>query len=193
MNIDNHDHEPSLKLNLGCGNTRRKGFYGVDRFPCAGADLLCDLEKPLPFADNSVDCYCLDNVIEHVRDIPALMAELVRCGKPGSRITIITPHFTSLSSWRDPTHVHHLSFFSFDHFSKPSVAHYMGGGVRILDRSLSFGGGFLGIIGRLLFHLNPESYERKLCFVFRASTLRFELVIEKSLATPPPRQNLLPR
>lgn len=168
-----------MKLNLGCGNQRRDGFFGADRFTCAGADLLCDLARPLPFADSSVDAFLLDNVIEHVQDIPALVAELVRVGRPGARITIITPHFTALASWRDPTHVHHLSYFSFDHFAKPSTAHYAGGGLRVADRKLSFGGGVLGAIGRLLFSLSPEKYERKYCFIFRASTLSFELEVVK--------------
>lgn len=179
MNYDIINNEPSLKLNLGCGNTRRDGYYGVDRFPCAGADLLCDLERPLPFAESSVDAFFLDNVIEHIQDIPSLVAELVRVGKPGARITVVTPHFTSLSSWRDPTHIHHLTYFSFDHFAKSSTRHYTGGGLVILERDLSFGGGLLGILGRLLFRFSPEKYERKYCFVFRASTLRFELEVAK--------------
>ena len=33
-------------------------------------------------------------------------------------IKIITPHFSALSSWIDPTHIHHFSYFSFDHFEK---------------------------------------------------------------------------
>ncbi|MDO9601659.1 MAG: methyltransferase domain-containing protein [Rhodocyclaceae bacterium] len=172
-------NKTTVRLNLGCGSKRRDGFFGVDRFPCAGADMLCDLARPLPFAESSVEAFFLDNVIEHIQDIPSLVAELVRVGKPGARITIVTPHFTSLSSWRDPTHVHHLSYFSFDHFAKPSTRHYTGGGLDILERDLSFGGGVLGILGRLLFRISPEKYERKYCFVFRASTLRFELEVVK--------------
>lgn len=168
-----------IRLNLGCGNKLRDNFFGVDRFACTGADVLCDLTRLLPFADSSVDEFFLDNVVEHIQDIPALVAELVRVGKPGARVTIITPHFTSLSSWRDPTHVHHLSYFSFDHFGKPSTAHYIGGGLRVVERHLSFGGGLGGIIGRLLFRISPDKYERKYCFVFRASTLRFELEVVK--------------
>ena len=166
----------AIRLNLGCGNKRVEGYLGVDRYPCA-AGILCNLERPLPFRDASVDAFMLDNVIEHVRDIPALMAEIVRAGRPGARVTVITPHFTSLSSWKDPTHVHHLSLFSFDHFEKDSVSHYMGRGLRVMERRLSFGGGLLGLIGRLLFLLGPEAYEKKYCFMFRASTLHFELEV----------------
>lgn len=169
-----------MKLNLGCGQRRLDGYLGVDRFPCAGADVLCDLTTGLPFRDDCADTILLDNVIEHIADIPSLMHELVRIARNGARVTVITPHFTSLSSWKDPTHVHHLSYFSLDHFEKPSVSHYAGVALRIRSRHLSFGGGLGGLIGRLLFKLSPEAYERKYCFVFRASTLRFELEVSKT-------------
>ncbi|MDA8261067.1 MAG: methyltransferase domain-containing protein [Betaproteobacteria bacterium] len=167
----------TICLNLGCGNKGVAGYIGVDRFPGTAANVLCDLGRSLPFRDNSVDAFLLDNVIEHLTDIPALMMEIARVGKRGAQVTIVTPHFTSLSSWRDPTHVHHLSYFSFDHFEKPSVSHYVGNGLRVASRRLSFGGGVLGLIGRMLFALSPEAYEKKYCFMFRASTLHFQLEV----------------
>lgn len=173
-----------MKVNLGCGNRRVDGYAGLDRHPCGGADVLGDLVRGLPFRDDSVSAFLLDNVIEHIPDIPALMAEIVRTGRHGARIIILTPHFTSLSSWKDPTHIHHLSYFSFDHFEQRSVQHYMGKGLRVVRRELSFGGGLMGLVGRLLFRLSPEGYERKHCFVFRASTLRFELEVVKQDAAP---------
>lgn len=168
-----------MKLNLGCGHQRKEGYIGVDLYPCPGADVLCDLTRPLPFADSSVDEILLDNVIEHIPDIPALMRELIRIGKPDAGIFLITPHFTSLSSWRDPTHVHHLAYGSFNHFEKPVASHYVGGGVKIVNRKLSFSGGVMGLCGRLIFKLSPSRYEEKWCFIFRASTLRFELRVTK--------------
>jgi len=168
-----------LRVNLGCGNKQVEGFIGVDRFPCAAARVLCDVTRALPFRDSSVDEFMLDNLIEHIPDIPALMAEIVRAARNSARVVVVTPHFTSLSSWKDPTHLHHLSYFSFDHFEKLSARHYVGGGLRVVQRSLSFGGGLGGLVGRALFALSPEAFERKYCFVFRASTLRFELQVVK--------------
>lgn len=168
-----------MKLNLGCGNKSKEGFLGVDRYPCAAVDIICDVTQTLPFADNAIEEVYMDNLIEHVPDVPSLMAEVVRVARPGARVTVITPHFTSLSSWRDPTHIHHLSYFSFDHFCKTSTQHYVGGGLSIVRRKLSFGGGISGLLGRLLFWLSPQAYESKYCFVFRASTLTFELEVSK--------------
>lgn len=167
-----------MKLNLGCGGKRRPGFIGVDQYQAGGADVLADVVR-LPFRTSSIDELHLDNVIEHIDDLVALMRELVRVGRAGARITIVTPHFTAWASWRDPTHKHHLSYFSMDHFADKWVADYAGARVRIANRRLSFGGGLSGVIARLLFWLSPRQYEKKYCFVFRASTLFFELTVAK--------------
>lgn len=167
-----------LRLNLGCGNKRKPGFLGVDRYPCEAADMLADLSQRLPFATSSVAEVWSDNVIEHIPDLTAFMAEVHRVCMDGARVTLITPHFTSASSWRDPTHVHHLSYFSMHHFAKAGVAHYTGGGYEVERVKLSFGGG-LGLIGRLICAISPRAYEDKWCFLFRASTLTYHLVVRK--------------
>jgi len=167
-----------LKLNIGCGNKKIEGYVGVDKFQCDAADYICDIEnEELPFNDNTVTGVILDNVIEHFRDIPSVINELIRVSAKGAIIKIITPHFSSLSSWIDPTHLHHLSYYSFDHFEKDNVSHYVGKGVKIKNKKLSFGGGLLGLIARLLFNINPKKYEQKYCFIFRASTLTIDIEV----------------
>ncbi|MFA5355030.1 MAG: methyltransferase domain-containing protein [Thermodesulfovibrionales bacterium] len=166
------------KLNIGCGNKKKDGFLGVDKFRTDATDIVADIEETLPFPDSSIEEIWMDNVIEHIRDIPGLMKEIHRVCMNGAEITIITPHFASLASWRDPTHFHHLSYFSMDHFEKQSVAHYTGGGFKVQERRLSFGG-ILGNIGRLIFTVSPREYESNWCFIFRPSTLRFVLKIIK--------------
>jgi len=165
-----------LKLNIGCGNKKIEGFTGVDKFDCAAVDIICDVEnEKLPIDDNIVTDIILDNVIEHFNDIPKVINELIRVSKNGALIKIITPHFSSLSSWIDPTHRHHLSYFSFDHFEKESASHYVGKGITIEQRKLSFGGGLMGIIARMIFKISPKRYEQKFCFIFRASTITFQI------------------
>jgi len=168
-----------MKLNLGCGSKKQKGFVGVDRYFCDAVEVVCDITTPLPFSSDSVEEVLLDNVIEHVPDIAALMREVVQVCAEGATITIITPHFTAWASWRDPTHVHHLSYFSMDHFESGWLAEQMEGGVSVLKRRLSFGGGVMGLLGRLVFLISPKLYEKKFCFILRASTLRFVLRVVK--------------
>ena len=162
-----------IKLNLGCGGKTVPGYVGVDLFPCDGARVRCDITRPMPFREGSVEGLLLDNVIEHVPDIAWLMGEMRRICKPGARIRILTPHFSSLSSWRDPTHLHHLSWFSIEHFT--GTRHYTPQGFRLVRRKLSFVGGPLGLVARILFAISPDAYEKHFCFVFRAGTLDFEV------------------
>lgn len=165
-----------MKLNIGCGNKAIDGYIGIDKFQCDAADYICDIENErLPFEDESADAIMLDNVIEHFHDIPKVINELVRVSRDGCLIEIVTPHFSALSSWIDPTHIHHLSYFSFDHFEKDSVSHYMGKGIKIENIKLSFGGGLMGLTARLIFKISPKKYEQKYCFIFRASTLTFNI------------------
>jgi len=170
-----------MKLNLGCGNKRKDGFLGVDKYPCDAVDKIADLNEALPFEDSTIDEVWMDNIIDHIPDIPKIMQEIPRICKKGAQVTVITPHYTSIASWRDPTHIHHLCYFSMDHFEKESVKHYTGGGFTILQRRLSFGGGVMGLLGRLIFSISPKAYEAKWSFIFRASTLKFVLQVNKAI------------
>ena len=170
-----------IRVNLGCGNKRKEGFIGVDKFPCDAVDKIADIEQSLPFDENSVDEIWMDNVIEHIRDIPKLMFDMHKICKNGAEIQIITPHFSSAGSWRDPTHIHHLSLFSMDHFEKPDVMHYTGGGFKVISRELSFGGGGpCKKLGNWLYKKDPGRYEKKWCFIFRAGTVRYRLRVLKT-------------
>jgi len=159
-----------MKLNLGCGNNKKSGFVGVDAYKCHAVQILADLTVSLPFKDASVDEIFMDNIIEHIPDIPSLMKEIHRICVKNSIITIRTPHFASASSWVDPTHVHHLSCFSMNHFVKKEAAHYTGGGFEVIKKRLSFGGIF-GNIGKIIYMISPKLYERKWCFIFRPGTI----------------------
>ena len=168
-----------IKLNLGCGNKRLENFFGMDMFHCKGADFLGDISN-IPLKDSVAEEILLDNVIEHIPDIPKLMKELYRISSDNGVITIRTPHFTSLSSWIDPTHVHHLSYFSFDHFTRENVSHYTGKGFEIIKKKLSFGG-LWNLIGKLIFKISPKEYEKRWCFIFRAGTLIFKIKVKKQI------------
>jgi hypothetical protein len=85
------------KLNLGCGDKILPGYINVD---VAGSrqgrkpDVLCDLRKLKPFADNEVDEILSVHVVEHFWrwEIVDVVKEWVRVLKPGGLMVIECPN-----------------------------------------------------------------------------------------------------
>lgn len=73
--------------------------YQAEAFCCEGVPFTrADLCTRLPFPDDHFDCVITIEVIEHIPDHFAFMAELVRVTKPGGALYITTPNVMSLSS-----------------------------------------------------------------------------------------------
>lgn len=97
----------SLKLDLGCGPNPKEGFEGVDQYPFDGkVKHVCDIRKPWKWKDNSVDEANASHFVEHLTAMErvAFFNELFRVLKPGSKATIIVPHWGSCRAYGDPTH-----------------------------------------------------------------------------------------
>lgn len=163
-----------MKLNVGCGARPLDGWINVDKYPVSDVVVFGDIEIGLEYPDGTFGEILLDNVIEHVDDIPEVIREIERLLSTEGEAHIITPHFSSSASWRDPTHKYHLSYFSFDHLAKETTRHYFEvNHLALVSRELSFSGGLIGLIARLVFKLSPKAWEDKWCFLLRGSTLRF--------------------
>lgn len=54
-------------------------------------DLECDLNKPLPFADNCFETIIISDVFEHIAEPDMLWSELTRILKPGGKILMSVP------------------------------------------------------------------------------------------------------
>ena len=108
-----------LKLDLGCGQSKREGFVGVDRLPLEGVDQVVDLDVyPWPWANDSVAELHCSHFVEHVRDLVAFANELGRILVSGGTALIIAPYYTSMRAWQDPTHVRAISEASFLYWNK---------------------------------------------------------------------------
>lgn len=97
-----------MRLNLGCGNQQKPGWIGIDKVKTLATDIVRDLTRGLPYADDSVDEILCDNVLEHIgppEDFIFVMNEIYRVLKPGATATIIVPDARSQGAWQDPTHV----------------------------------------------------------------------------------------
>jgi len=88
---------PLKKLNLGCGDKILPGYINVD---VAGSrqgrkpDVLCDLRRLKPFADNEIDEILSVHVVEHFWrwEVVDVVKEWVRVLKPGGMMVIECPN-----------------------------------------------------------------------------------------------------
>lgn len=110
----------SKRLNLGCGRNIKKDCVNLDSVSLPGVDIVHDIEKlPLPFGDEEFDEILCENVLEHIEYIP-ILKDLRRILKPGGRLRIRVPHFSSRNNYVDPTHKKRFSVSTFEFFVEDS-------------------------------------------------------------------------
>ena len=170
-------------LDIGCGKNKLPGAIGIDFAANSDADLRHDLNRfPWPCAAESFDVVLMRNVVEHLADIVGLMEEVHRVGRNGSDVLITTPHFSSLYSYEDPTHVRHLAYESMDYFIEDTrhSNFYSSKRFRMVKKGVDFGKSFpLSHVARGLFRLSARKYEKHFAFVFPANSLYFHLQVVK--------------
>lgn len=167
-------------LDLGCGANKTEGAFGIDCLPAAGVDLVHDLNAtPWPVESSQFDTVICSHVIEHLNNLVGVMEEIHRVAKPGAQVRILTPHFSSLNSWEDPTHVRHFARRSFDFFDSQNRHHYTDRRLKTLSVNLSFGSGLWDLLGRIHYRLWPNLWEKHFCFIWRARNLDVVLEVVK--------------
>lgn len=114
--------ENALRLDIGCGSSKRDGHVGVDIIKLDGVDIVHDLTMfPYPFAENSVDEIWMDNVLEHLENPLLVMNEIYRICKNGAKITISVPYFRSFYATIDPTHRNYFGVNWFNYFDPSHI------------------------------------------------------------------------
>lgn len=83
-----------LKIHLGPGQKNYiEGWVNVDANMFTGkCDLWADLRNPLPFHDETVDCFYSHHMIEHLPNIQDHFREVYRCLKPGGIYRVGVPN-----------------------------------------------------------------------------------------------------
>jgi SAM-dependent methyltransferase len=168
-------------LNVGSGRRSIDNGVTVDRVAETGPDIVHDLDRyPWPFEDDYFDViYCLE-VIEHLRDIVKAMEEMHRISRNGARVQIATPHFSCANSYTDPTHLHHLGYFSFDYFTGGNQwDFYTRVRFRKVSGRLHFYGRYKNLHISWLANRFPAFYEEHLTWIFPAWYLSVELQVVK--------------
>ncbi|MBX4210680.1 class I SAM-dependent methyltransferase, partial [Candidatus Parcubacteria bacterium] len=104
------------KLNLGSGTDIRAGWVNLDSAKLPGVDVVHDIQKlPLPFKDGEFDIILCRDILQHV-DYTPILKDLYRILRPGGKLIIRVPHFTSKNNVIDPTHRSTFSVRTFDFF-----------------------------------------------------------------------------
>ena len=106
-------------LDVGCGQRKLPGALGMDILADSMADVVHDAGIfPWPFKENFFDLVFLNNVLEHVADVPKTLTEVHRVTKSGGKVVIQVPYFRSVDAFADPTHTHFFAFGTLDYFIK---------------------------------------------------------------------------
>lgn len=140
-----------------------------------------DLDQtPWQIEDGSCSEIFANQVIEHVKDLRSFFTEMHRVAADGCLVTLTTPHYSSHNSWADPTHLHHLSVA----FCKPFVdGGYLAAqipGYRLESAKITFGSLIWTWPARIICALfGYRVYEKRLCWLFPASSVVVQLRIEK--------------
>ena len=174
-----------MKLHFGCGNDYKKGYVNCDISEKVKCDKIIDLEKKLPFKDNSVSEIIANHVFEHVVNFVPLMHEIHRICKNGAIIKIKTPFYSAWGQYNDPTHVRFFSPFTFNYFQKGNYSHEVSANedmFKVDMVKINYG---IGTSSKLNWLMNPiinlhhAFYCRFFAFIFPASEIKYELSVIK--------------
>lgn len=102
------------KLNLGCGEDYREGWFNLD---CRG-NVKCDKkwnldEFPYPFKRGEFDIVLINHVLEHLDKPIEVLREVSRISKKGAKIKVAVPHAISYANISDLQHKHNFTEHTF--------------------------------------------------------------------------------
>ncbi len=104
--VERAGRQPPVAIDLGCGDYKQvETAIGVDRSSRRAVNAIADLEKGLPFRDESIDHVFAVHVLEHLRDLIHLMNEVHRVLRPDGVLHVLVPYWQHPVAVADPTHV----------------------------------------------------------------------------------------
>lgn len=97
-----------VKLNLGCGITKLKGYINIDATKSCKPDIVCDVSREtLPFKPATVDEVVMFHTIEHIQKVfhVRTFLEIGRVLKKGGRFIVSYPDFWRCAiNWKENLH-----------------------------------------------------------------------------------------
>ena len=172
-------------LDVGCGNNKIPGALGIDLVAGTQADIVHDLNvTPWPVDSAAFEFVRLWSVLEHLRDVVAVMSEVYRVSKPGATVIIGTPHFSSVNAYSDPTHAHFFSSSFLDYFIEgtrlsETYGFYSSARFRLEARRVTLSPFWARLrLTRAMNRILP-AYETYLCGIVRGADIQVRLSVVK--------------
>jgi predicted SAM-dependent methyltransferase len=109
-----------IRLDIGAGNNRQKGFVTMDIRPLPNIDIVWDLQKiPYPLPDNCCLQILGSHIWEHLEPKYRIdiMNELWRIMKLDGQLILSMPYAGSFGSLQDPTHYNSANEATFTYYS----------------------------------------------------------------------------
>ncbi len=167
-----------MKLNLGCGMKKLKGFVNCDISKEVKPDKVVDITKKLPFKNNSVEEVLMSHILEHTQKPIEVMKEIYRVCKRNAIIRIYVPYFSCEAAFSMMDHYSFFSWTTFDCLDKNHVNHWQGiGNFKTMKKKLLWRRQ-LRLFQRL-FNLFPRVYQELFCWWFPAKDLYVVLKVVK--------------
>ena len=87
-----------MKLHLGCGTKKLEGWVNIDSVPECRPDVVHDITRPLPYADQSAEELLAEDLLEHFDKYVRYLVfyEWTRVLKVGGKITLQVPDFKTI-------------------------------------------------------------------------------------------------
>lgn len=182
-----------IELELGCGNSKHnRQAIGVDMLDYPDVDIVGDVYEVLAsFPALSVDAVYSYHFVEHVPDVPKLLAELARIVKPNGYVEFVAPHFSNPYFYSDPTHRSFFGLYTFCYYTNkspfarhvPTYGYHADFVIAKVDlifkssRPFVFRYGFKRLIGSFFNSCTyfKELYEENFCYLFPCYEVRYIL------------------
>jgi hypothetical protein len=168
-------------IELGCGPAKTPGAFGVDLFPYEGVDKVVNLDEiPWPLPDGGFERVIAKHIIEHVERVELFMKEIHRIATHGALLEVVTPHYSFVHSWSDPTHRRHLSTQWYLPFVGNGYLAAQAGRFDLVSSTVTFGGSVRCWIPKLMVRIwGVERWEKHYAFVYPARDIETTLRIVK--------------
>jgi len=111
-----------IKINIGCGTDYKKDYINIDHSNNIKTDIVCNIEKNLPFNNNIANEILLKHVLEHTHEPIRLIEECHRVLKKNGLLYVYCPHVSQFESIGELDHKRHgIGVFSFHYTTNKHV------------------------------------------------------------------------